>query len=67
MDSDRERFIRQEFPENVQVRGPRGTRAAIWRVARRKHSTPSAVLRQYIIRGLEEDGASIPSEMEATA
>jgi hypothetical protein len=67
MTTERERFVRQEFPENVQFRGPIGTRAAVWHVARRKHSTPSAVLRQYIFAGLESDGVSVPSELEATA
>ncbi len=52
-------MTRQEFPENVQLRGPRGVRAAVCAVARRKHSTPSEIMRQYIIRGLEEDGATI--------
>ena len=65
--SERDQYKRQEFPEILQVRGPRGARAAVWQVAKRKHSTPSEIMRQYIIRGLEEDGASVPSEMEATA
>jgi hypothetical protein len=27
----------QRFPENIQIRGPRGLKDAVWRVAQRQH------------------------------
>jgi hypothetical protein len=51
--------VRQEFPEPVQFRGPLGLRAAVWVLARRRHTTPSEVMRQFVIRGLEAEGVQI--------
>lgn len=61
MSSDRSVITKQEFPEPVQFRGPLGIRAAVWVLARRKYTTPSEVMRQFVIRGLEEEGIRLDS------
>jgi hypothetical protein len=55
---------RQEFPEAVQFRGPRGTRAAIWKLARAKRKSPSELLRDFSYRALEEAGIQIEAAGE---
>jgi hypothetical protein len=59
MSNEQSVITKQEFPEPVQFRGPLGLRAAVWVLARRKHTTPSEVMRQFVIRGLEEAGVRI--------
>ena len=51
-----------QFPESMQIRGPRGLIAAVRTLARRKHSTQSETVRQLVIRGLEAEGVTLPVE-----
>ena len=50
------------FPEKIEVRGPRGFRAALRAVAMRKHTHSSEVIRQIVIAGLEAEGVTLPVE-----
>ena len=47
------------FPERIEVKAPRGTRAAVSNLARRKHSKPAEIIRQFVLRGLAQEGVSL--------
>ena len=44
------------FPECIRFRAPRGTRAAVAKLAKIKRRTPTEVIRQLIEGGLAQEG-----------
>ena len=47
------------YPERLRVRAPRGFAAAIEVAARRRHTSPSELMRQAILRALEQEGVQL--------
>ena len=55
------------FPETITVRFPEGAKAAVDSVARRRHQTPSEVMRQWILRSLVDEGVEVKPREETAA
>jgi len=50
---------RGRFPEDLRVKAPRGSRAAIAAAAELKHTSHSEYVRQALLRSLEADGVKL--------
>jgi hypothetical protein len=55
------------FPEDLRVKAPRGSRAAIAAAAQIKHTSHSEYVRQAVLRSLEADGVKLRRGMVEVA